>query len=82
MRRTQPITTGQTFRRCYDGGKVNNSNMMLLFSNLESIEMTTEKYSRQEILFMLLLYTMYHCSNWTWVVEDILDYGNRLRSTH
>ena len=23
-----------------------------------------------------------HCSNWTWVVEEILAYGNRLRSTH
>ena len=23
-----------------------------------------------------------HCSNWTWAVEQILAYGNRLRSTH
>ena len=23
-----------------------------------------------------------HCSNWTWVVEEILAYGDRLRSTH
>ena len=23
-----------------------------------------------------------HCSNWTWVVEEILVYGNRLRSTY
>ena len=22
------------------------------------------------------------CSNWTWVVEEILAYGNRLRSMH
>ena len=29
---------------------------------------------------MLLLFTMYHCSNWTWVVEEILAFGSRLRS--
>ena len=23
-----------------------------------------------------------HCSNWTWVAEEILAFGNRLRSTH
>ena len=23
-----------------------------------------------------------HCSNWTWVVEEILAFGTRLRSTH
>ena len=23
-----------------------------------------------------------HCSNWIWVVKEILAYGNRLRSTH
>ena len=23
-----------------------------------------------------------HCRNWAWVVEEILAYGNRLRSTH
>ena len=23
-----------------------------------------------------------HCSNWTWVVEEILAFGNRLRSTY
>ena len=26
--------------------------------------------------------TTNHCSKWTWVVEEILTYGNRLRSTH
>ena len=31
---------------------------------------------------MLLLFTMYHCSNWIWVVEEILAFGNGLRSTH
>ena len=23
---------------------------------------------------LLLLFTMYHCSNWTWVVEEILAF--------
>ena len=27
-----------------------------------------------EILLLLLLFTMYHCSNWTWVVEEILAF--------
>jgi len=28
----------------------------------------------KEIRGLLLLFTMYHCSNWTWVVEEILAF--------
>ena len=31
---------------------------------------------------VVVVLTCNHCSNWTWVVEEILAFGTRLRSTH
>ena len=35
-----------------------------------------------EVVYYVCCLLCEHCSNWTWVIEEVLAYCNRLRSTH
>ena len=41
-----------------------------------------QNFSNISMLYFCCSLPCNHCSNWTWVVEEILAYGNRLRSMH